>query len=424
MGTMSNYNYPDAKEVWDYVKRQPNANRIGPLGMRAGLDITDLYTSALKIDFLPDANVWIQVGQGNARKDVFDQNDIDDGNMSMDIAFRILDKAKVDFEVYLVERTSFNVPYLYITVVVDNKENDHLRYVRPHGAYWDGLVRRGLTAGVTTEVTYDPDMPVLDKDGTPATKTMRYTPVQSLNVLDGRGWGNWCPQKGGDWAYFPNNPTGSGWPNQYEEVTPVCDGLVVDVKLYANLDVPAWDSPSFQLQNAGTRERRQTYIGLGNRYGDFTDPYLVGKGATNPHALHFTAESNPGVKPIQGITLKFEEVGDTSHYVDPDTSVLTPATGGLTRQESRQRQQRLEKIEFPIATVSPAPTTSASPSTRPPPPPSPFPSTRASPFPSTRVEKNAPHNHAKTSAKSGKKTKGRSKAKGAKTLRKLGASNQ
>ena len=42
---MSTYNYPESKAIWDYVKLQRNANQIGPLGIRAGLDITELYTA-------------------------------------------------------------------------------------------------------------------------------------------------------------------------------------------------------------------------------------------------------------------------------------------------------------------------------------------------------------------------------------------
>lgn len=348
--TMSDYNYTESKAIWDYVKLQRNANQIGPLGIRAGLDITELYTDAVKLDFFPDANMWIQVGRNvngkNVFKDIFNQSDIDDMNMSMDVAYRALDKSKVDFEVYLVERTSWNVPYIFVTVIVDNKENDHLSYVRPNGLYWDKLVEKGLDSGIKTQVTFDPEMPIIEKDGSQVTRTMRYTPLSAMNVLDGYGYGNWCPQKGGDWAYYPDNPSGSGWPNQYQEVTPVCDGFVVDVKLFANLDVPTWNSTTFQLYNAGTQKRNQTYIGLGNQYGDFTDDYLVSNGITNPHALHFTSRSNPRKK-IQGITVTFDEIGETNRWVHPVTGDLTPKGTGLTKLEKKWRNKRLDKIVFP-----------------------------------------------------------------------------
>ena len=41
--TMSGANFTDAKLVWDYENKQPNANRVGLLGKRAGLDIKEHY---------------------------------------------------------------------------------------------------------------------------------------------------------------------------------------------------------------------------------------------------------------------------------------------------------------------------------------------------------------------------------------------
>jgi hypothetical protein len=345
--SMSTYNYPKAKKIWDYAKVQPNANVIGPLGIRAGLDIKELYTSAIKLDLLPDAKIWIQIGQNKHGKNVFDQADIDSGRMKMDVRYRALDASKTDYEIYLVERTSWNVPYLQITVVVDNKENDELSYVRPDGLYWDKLLEKGLTDGVKTEMTYDPKISIIDDNGMKRIKTVQYTPLSAMNVLDGYGYGNWCPQKGGDWADYPDNPSGAGWPNQYEEATPICDGIVVDIKLYGNLDVPSWDLSSFQLQNAGSTENPQTYIGLGNQYGDFTDPYLVDNGIVNPHALHFTEESNPSKKPIQGIEVKFDQVGITSKYVDPESGETIPRKAGLNKAQKKERERRKSLITFP-----------------------------------------------------------------------------
>lgn len=347
--TMSDYNYLDSKDVWNFVKKQRNANKIGPLGIRAGLDIDDLYTDVIKIDFFPDANMWIQVGQKPEKpwKDIFNQKDIDSGKMTLDVAYRTLDKSKVDFEVYLVERTSWNVPYIFITVVVDNKENDDLQYVRPNGLYWDAIKARNLHKDVKTEVTYNPVMPIIEKDGCQVDRKMRLTPLSAMNILDGKGRGNWCPQRGGDWAFYPDNPAGSGWPNQYEEVTPVCDGFVVDVKLFANLDAPSWESTRFQLQNAGIKEKKPVYIGEGNQYGEFTDPYLIENGFTNPHALYFTDESNPTTRPLQGITVKYEEIGRTNRFIHPTTGALTPNVIGPNKAEREERAERIAAIEFP-----------------------------------------------------------------------------
>ena len=75
------------------------------------------------MDMLSDAMFWVQVGMGDLAKDVFNQTDIDDGTMSLDISYRALDTSKVDMDVYLIERPFFNVPYLFITTISDNKEN-------------------------------------------------------------------------------------------------------------------------------------------------------------------------------------------------------------------------------------------------------------------------------------------------------------
>ena len=227
-------NFTDAKIVWDYASKQPNANIVGPLGKRAGLlDVKEHYSNIIKFDLFPDARMWVQVGLGDASKDIFDQSHIDDGNMSMDVAYRALDTSKVDYEIYLIERTFFNVPYMFITIVMDNKDNDHMRYTRPAGLYWDKLVEKGLAGDeLKIDMTYDPEMPVIE-GGEQVVKTMRYTPAfYGMNHLDrphDDGSGGWCPQKGGDWGSYPTNPGGSGFPNQYEEATPVCDGLVVDI---------------------------------------------------------------------------------------------------------------------------------------------------------------------------------------------------
>ena len=73
----------------------------------------------------------------------------------MDVAYPALDTSKVNYEVYLIERAFFNVPYMFITIVMDNKDNNDMRYTRPAGLYWDKPVEKGLTIGLKTEMTYD-----------------------------------------------------------------------------------------------------------------------------------------------------------------------------------------------------------------------------------------------------------------------------
>jgi hypothetical protein len=110
--------------------------------------------------------------------------------------------------------------------------------------------------------------------------------------------------------------------------------------MYANLDAPTWNSPDFQLQNAGTVEASQVYLGEGNRYGEYTDPYLTSSGFVNPHQLIFTATNNPDPKPVQKITVNFESIGVSNRYVDPVTGEETAM--GLTDQERADRDAKIE----------------------------------------------------------------------------------
>jgi hypothetical protein len=71
--TMSQAEYPAAEDVWKYATKQPNAGKIGPLGIRAGLDITELYTQVLRFELFSDAKLWVSVVQNESnQEDVYD----------------------------------------------------------------------------------------------------------------------------------------------------------------------------------------------------------------------------------------------------------------------------------------------------------------------------------------------------------------
>lgn len=256
------------------------------MGKRAGLDIKENYDSVLRLELFPDAKIWINIG-GGGNKDVFDQSDIDEGNMDMDVVYRPLDTSKTNHEVYLFARRTKNELNLHVGVVIDNEEDDQLSYVRPDGAYWDTLPKKDQNE-IKKVVTYDPVVSIID-EGQSQKKKMHYLPIAGLH----HAYGGFCPQKGGFWGDYPNNPSGAGWYNNYQEITPICDAIVMDLKAYANLDQPSWSNSNFQLQNAGTLEMKQYYLGKGNHYGQYTDPYLLSNGFKNPHALKFTEKSNP-----------------------------------------------------------------------------------------------------------------------------------
>ena len=104
------------------------------------------------------------------------------------------------------------------------------------------------------------------------------------------GGGGACPLKGGDWSNYPKTTGAAGWPTNYEEVTPLCDGVLVDIKFYANLDGQDWDHPTKYLANAGHGQQEVTYTLEPGEYGVYSDPYLTEKGETNPHAMDLDGE--------------------------------------------------------------------------------------------------------------------------------------
>jgi len=179
--TMSKEAFPDAKELWDYAVAQPNANIIGQLGRRAGLDIKHLYESVVRLTLFPDAKIWINIGRGNVARDIFNQTDIDEGNMDMDVRYRPLDTSKSDVEIYLFMRRSWNMPYLGLGVVISNKENKDMSYVRPHGVYWNTL-KENVKEGLKKTVTFDPVVPIIDEN-LELDKTMRYVPMRKPNNM-------------------------------------------------------------------------------------------------------------------------------------------------------------------------------------------------------------------------------------------------
>jgi hypothetical protein len=279
--TMSANQYPYARKAVDYSFNQPGANKVGPLGKRAGLDISELYTKVLRIDLFPDAKAWINIG----------------GEDENSVNWQAVDTSKTNAEFYLIERPFFNEPYLFITAVFDNSDNEDFRYVRPDGDYYEHIAAAGQN--VKSEITYEPRFHLENGETAPA----KGLPVYGVHHPNRAafGGGGACPLKGGDWSNYPKTTGAAGWPTNYEEVTPLCDGVLVDIKFFANLDGKSWDDPHKYLANAGYGEKEMEYNIQPGEYGTYQDPYLTGKGEVNPHAeklpdtikLKFPAVSKP-----------------------------------------------------------------------------------------------------------------------------------
>lgn len=271
--TMSTDNFPNAAKVAKFAFAQPGANRVGPLGKRAGLDIKENYTNVLRLTPFPDGRLWVNVGDSD------------------NVHWKAVDTTKTKAEYYLYERPFFNVPYLFLTVVVDSAKHGDFRYVRPAGPYYKHLASRGQKKKLKTRVTLRPQFD-LERGGVRRVTGTKLYGVHHPNrpAEYGASGGGACPLKGGDWDGYPDTKGGAGWPTQYEEVTPVCDGVLVDIKFYANLDGESWNSETKYLANAGVGQKTVTYKVQEGVYGRFTDPYLTSRGIENPEAMRIGPE--------------------------------------------------------------------------------------------------------------------------------------
>jgi len=287
--TMSENDYPYAKQAMHFAFNQPGANKVGPLGKRAGLDVKENYTNVLRLNQLSDARSWINVGQK--------------GQDNLHVKWEAIDASKTNVEYYLVERPFFNKPYLFVTAVYDNKDNNDLRYVRPEGPYYDSIKNEGLK--LKTTVTAQPRFHLENGEiGQPVG-----LPIYGVHHPNRAafGGGGACPFKGGDWGRYPKTTGGSGWPTQYEEVSPLCDAVLVDIKFYSNLDGRDWNNANKYMANAGVGKDTVTYKMQPGEYGVFDDTYNTKRGVKNVEA-----QNVPNV-----VTLTYPAVEPTVTYVDP-----------------------------------------------------------------------------------------------------------
>jgi hypothetical protein len=305
--TMSENDYPYAKQVMNFAFSQPGANKIGPLGKRAGLDVNENYTKVVRLNQLPDARSWVNVGQA--------------GKDSNHVKWEAIDTAKTGVEYYLVERPFFNKPYLFITAVYDNKDNADLRYVRPEGAYYDSIKNKG--SELKTTVTQAPRFHL--ENGSTAKAVG--LPIFGVHHPDraSYGGGGACPLKGGDWGRYPKTTSGSGWPTQYEEVSPLCDSVLVDIKFYSNLDGRDWNDSNKYLANAGVGTKTVTYKLQPGEYGVFTDSYNIKRGVKNSESKNVPSQ----------VTLTYPSVAPVVSYVPPPKvdlgSGMVPTKGTTCR---------------------------------------------------------------------------------------------
>jgi hypothetical protein len=130
--------------TWDYVIGQASANKIGPLGKRAGIDIQENNNYVMRMQHLPNGGVWVNIGQENSDSNEMQRNLKEMKERNQTVGYDLIDLEKVDLEVYVVERAYSNSSdtFLNIFVVFLPKNEDPANpytYIRPDGYYYNGL---------------------------------------------------------------------------------------------------------------------------------------------------------------------------------------------------------------------------------------------------------------------------------------------
>ena len=153
--------------TWHLMKAQPRANKVGPLGKRAGMDIRENFNDVVRFYLFPDAGLWGNIGQGIPETDAMQKTLEELRERVQTVNWQRLDLGKVDVEVYVMERGyhNYNDTYLHMAVVFLNKENEtEHSYIRPHGKYYEGLLERKHTI-VNTVPNNAPRVPIVYSSG-------------------------------------------------------------------------------------------------------------------------------------------------------------------------------------------------------------------------------------------------------------------
>ena len=320
------------KRVWQYIVAQPNSNKIGPLGLRAGFDIKENYQNVIRMEQFGDAGIWVNIGTGDSFKDAKIDNLEHARNRTQSANYQRIDLTNLQHEIYFFERLMFNTPYMFVGLVLENNPGypSEFSYIRPDGAYYKELNKRKNLKGFNYFENYNVKVPVENypQTGQTTVKATIGLPLYGMHHPNrhARGMdGGACPEKGGDIGRYPWGNPGAGWPTNYEEVTTICDAFAIDLKLWADLD-KTWKDPGLYIGNTGYENQTKVdYVLDANKYGTYEDPYIKNRRSyenrTNPHAVDFTRNGThvgygKGVSKPDPITIKidFTRLGTKLHF--------------------------------------------------------------------------------------------------------------
>ena len=331
---LSSRNFPHIGNTWNLMKIQPNANKVGPLGERAGLDIRENVKHIVRFNHFKDAGVWANIGQGKNATDFMPNNTEELKGRVQTTRWTQIDLEKVKYEIYIIERAYHNDAGTYLSVAL---VMDQFSYIRPDGLYYKGLTDRNVTI-INTKPHYRPKIFVENETEEKEVFGLATFGHHHMNRLRRNLEGGGCPTKGGDISGYPWGDVGSGWPVNYEEVTPICDGFLVDLKFWTNLDKD-WDKESMFLGNAGigfSESKSVTYYAQANHYGKFKDDYNINKGIKNPYELDLTEDGkiqekpkNLSAVPVVNFTIEFSTSGEATVF-NIEAIDLSPRTCGST----------------------------------------------------------------------------------------------
>ena len=274
--------------------------------------------NVLRFQLFPDAKIWANVGVGDRSTDDISQTLKDMDNLvTQTVNFQKLNLEEYEYEIYVVERPLFNQATLFIDIILQHKQHKRVfEYIRPSGPYWEGLQEhykdKDYLNNITKEETYNPKV-ILEGGQEQTVYSLPLYGHHHPNRIKFNLTGGACPSRGGDRSDYPWGNSGAGWPNNYEEITPLCDGFLIDVKLWSNLDVKSWTNISLGLGNAALPnagwvvDKHQINFRVeANVFGKFTDPYLLDNHKENPHQLILTKDGQE--VPIETEKLTLETV--------------------------------------------------------------------------------------------------------------------
>ena len=264
------------------------------------MDIKENYLNVLPLEKFQDTNLWV--------------------NVHNIVKYKAVDLSQYDHEVYIYERPHYNKPSLYLAIVLERKGRKEFEYIRKNGAYWNGLLKnyqdQNYLWSMNGQEKYNLNFEVVGEFYPYGLVSSHVYSFQNLT-------GGACPEKGGDMGKYPWGNAGSGWPSNYQEITPLCNGLAIDVKFWNNLFVlKSWTDPRMGLANAPFPGGKVVeYMVDGNVYGEYTDPYLVKNKRENPNILMLTKDgkivfdNEKAGKPVT-ITLEYATTSYPNDYYD------------------------------------------------------------------------------------------------------------